>query len=56
MLLRKMLRGHVQLESIDLERTLHWSIYSAKSIAQIQARGMLIDMPRGIWFRKTSLP
>ena len=45
LLLRKMLRGHFQLEPIDLERTLHWSNYSAKSIAQIQARGMLIDMP-----------
>ena len=45
LLLRKMLRGHFMLEPIDLERTLHWSNYSAKSIAQIQARGMLIDMP-----------
>ena len=45
LLLREMLRGHFQLEPIDLERILHWSNYSAKSIAQIQARGMPIDMP-----------
>ena len=29
----------------DVERVLHWSNYSAKAIAQIQARGMPIDMP-----------
>jgi DNA polymerase-1 len=29
----------------DTELVLHWSNYSAKSIAQIQARGMPIDMP-----------
>ena len=28
-----------------LTRVLHWSNYSAKAIAQIQARGMPIDMP-----------
>jgi DNA polymerase-1 len=28
----------------DVERVLHWSNYSAKAIAQIQARGMPIDM------------
>ena len=29
----------------DVERVLHWSNYSAKAVAQIQARGMPIDMP-----------
>ena len=29
----------------DVERVLHWSNYSAKAIALIQARGMPIDMP-----------
>jgi DNA polymerase family A len=28
----------------DVERTIHWSNYSAKAVAQIQARGMPIDM------------
>jgi DNA polymerase-1 len=28
----------------DVERVLHWSNYSAKTVAQIQARGMPIDM------------
>jgi DNA polymerase-1 len=28
----------------DVERVLHWSNYSAKAVAQIQARGMPIDM------------
>jgi DNA polymerase family A len=31
-------------EPADVERVLHWSNYSAKAIAQIQARGMPIDM------------
>ena len=29
---------------VDVEHVLHWSNYSAKAIAQIQARGMPIDM------------
>jgi DNA polymerase-1 len=42
-LLRRQLRG---LLPADIWRILHWSNYSAKAIAQIQARGMPIDMPR----------
>jgi DNA polymerase-1 len=37
-------RGHTLLPAADVERVLHWSNYSAKSIALIQARGMPIDM------------
>jgi DNA polymerase-1 len=40
------LRGHRGLPPTDVERLLHWSNYSAKAVAQIQARGMPIDMPR----------
>ena len=45
-LLRAQLRGRGRLAMpADAERVLHWSNYSAKAIAQIQARGMPIDMP-----------
>jgi hypothetical protein len=45
LLLREQLRGHGRwLLPADTERVLHWSNYSAKSIALIQARGMPIDM------------
>jgi len=37
-------RGYTLLPAADVERVLHWSNYSAKSIALIQARGMPIDM------------
>ena len=30
---------------VDPERVMHWSKYSAKTVARIQARGMPIDMP-----------
>jgi DNA polymerase-1 len=36
-------RGRIILPAADTERVLHWSNYSAKTIAQIQARGMPID-------------
>ena len=36
--------GHVSLPAADVERVLHWSNYSAKAIALIQARGIPIDM------------
>jgi hypothetical protein len=37
---------HAQLRrATDPDRIMHWSNYSAKVIALIQARGMLIDMP-----------
>ena len=44
LLLRAQLRGRLGLPPADVERVLHWSNYSAKAIAQIQARGMPIDM------------
>jgi DNA polymerase I len=43
-LLRAMLRGQPKRPLIDVQRTLHWSNYSAKAVAKIQARGMPIDM------------
>jgi DNA polymerase-1 len=48
-LLRAQLRpssgsGRILLPAADVERVLHWSDYSAKAVAQIQARGMPIDM------------
>ena len=36
--------GRRGLPAADVERVLHWSNYSAKAVAQIQARGMPIDM------------
>jgi DNA polymerase-1 len=47
LLLREQLRGRrcrYGFYPADVERVLHWSNYSAKSVAQIQARGMPIDM------------
>jgi DNA polymerase I len=44
-LLRKQLRGRPGLPPVDVEHVLHWSNYSAKTVAQIQARGMPIDVP-----------
>jgi len=43
-LLRRQLRGRGRFQA-DVERVLHWSNYSAKAIAKIQARGMPIDVP-----------
>src|SRR5262249_54210573 len=45
-LLRAQLRGrpHYGFYPADVEHVLHWSNYSAKAVAQIQARGMPIDM------------
>ena len=37
-------RGYILFPAADVERVLHWSNYSAKSVALIQARGMPIDM------------
>lgn len=42
-LLRQMLHGYAGFPPIDVERVLHWSNYSAKCIARIQARGIPID-------------
>lgn len=44
-LLHKQLRGLSRFPAADVPRVLHWSNYGAKSVAQIQARGMPIDMP-----------
>ena len=44
-LLRAQLRGRPGLLPADVERVLHWSNYSAKTVALIQARGMPVDMP-----------
>jgi hypothetical protein len=45
-LLFAQLKGRHGTPPIDVERVLHWSNYSAKAIAQIQAKGMPIDMVR----------
>lgn len=38
-------RGRTLLPAADVPRVLHWSNYSAKAVARIQARGMPIDVP-----------
>jgi DNA polymerase I len=43
-LLEKMLIGRARFKPADVARVLHWSNYSAKAVAKIQARGMPIDM------------
>jgi hypothetical protein len=43
--LRKHRLGHTLLPAADVPRVLHWSNYSAKAVARIQARGMPIDVP-----------
>ena len=45
LLLIEQLRGRRHLPPVSIEHVLHWSNYSAKAVAQIQARGMPIDMP-----------
>jgi len=45
-LLRRQLRGYGPFRPADVPRILHWSNYSSKAIARIQARGMPIDMER----------
>ena len=42
-LLRAQVRGAAGFAPIDVTRVLHWSNYSAKAVARIQARGMPID-------------
>jgi DNA polymerase family A len=44
-LLRAQLRGHGRFDPASVPHVLHWSNYSAKAVAQIQARGMPIDVP-----------
>ena len=43
-LLRAQLNGRPGLPAADVGRVLHWSNYSAKAVALIQAKGMPIDM------------
>jgi DNA polymerase I len=43
-LLRAQLRGTPAIAPIKVPLVLHWSEYSAKAVAQIQARGMPIDV------------
>ena len=45
LLLIEQLRGRRHLPAVKVDHVLHWSNYSAKAVAQIQARGMPIDMP-----------
>jgi DNA polymerase I len=42
-LLRRMIVGHATFPPADVPRVLHWSNYSAKAIALIQAHGIPID-------------
>jgi hypothetical protein len=43
-LFKRMLEGRPLLPASNLDLVLHWSNYSSKAVAQIQARGMPIDM------------
>jgi hypothetical protein len=43
-LLRRMLNGYTTFAPIDYDLVLRWSVYSSKTVALIQARGMPIDM------------
>jgi hypothetical protein len=43
-LLHALLRGSQRFSPARVQHVLHWSNYSAKAVAQIQARGMPIDM------------
>jgi hypothetical protein len=45
LLLRAQLCGLPGLPVADVARVLHWSNYSAKAVARIQAKGMPIDVP-----------
>jgi DNA polymerase I len=45
LLLYEQLLGRRHLPRADVPLVLHWSEYSAKAVAQIQARGMPVDMP-----------
>jgi DNA polymerase-1 len=52
LLLRRQRCGRVGLPPADVERVLHWSNYSAKAVAQIQAKGMPIDVPLWDWVQE----
>jgi DNA polymerase-1 len=44
LLLREQLRGRGRLVPADTDKVIHWSNYSAKAVARIQARGVPLDM------------
>ena len=44
-LLRRQLTGYRHFAPVDAQRVMHWSNYSAKTVALIQAKGMPIDLP-----------
>ena len=44
LLLIEQLHGRRHLPAVKVDHVLHWSNYSAKAVAQIQARGMPVDM------------
>ena len=44
-LLRRQLTGYGNRAPVDPGLVMHWSDYSAKTVARIQAKGMPIDMP-----------
>jgi hypothetical protein len=45
LLLRTQLQNYYHLRAANVDRQIFWAEYSAKCVAQIQARGMYIDMP-----------
>ena len=45
LLVKQLQQGRNWLPAPSVEHVLHWSNYSAKAIAEIQARGMPIDVP-----------
>jgi DNA polymerase-1 len=56
LLLRAQLAGACGKPRADVARVLHWSNYSAKAVAQIQARGMPIDAPLWNLVQETRRP
>jgi hypothetical protein len=44
-LLRRQVHGYGARPPVNTDRVMHWSNYSAKAVARIQARGMPIDVP-----------
>ena len=44
-LLRRQLRGHERRAPLDPQLITRWSVYSAKSVACVQLRGIPVDMP-----------
>jgi DNA polymerase-1 len=44
-LLRRQLRGYGRFQPVQADLVLRWSEFSSKAVAQIQARGMPVDVP-----------